>query len=201
MERMLVLGMLACSLVLNAAPPQDLRLAEIDDRLVRSEVAGLGGYPELGTREISTPLLEIPLRSWSTIHAEFASDDLRVRLERYPFHRAGDMRTSAGRRQLFGRPVIGWDPAADHQRLSRMEVVLDGMVCEVPVDQVVDVFDPRFCIGATDKPIRFVSAARSRDGWRVHVQILAGAGPEACLVTWVFEDGSYQYRVVDPFLR
>lgn len=193
--------LLLCTTFLQAAAPQDIRMLDIDDALVRSELAGLGGYPELGIREAGAPLLDIPLRSWSTMHAEFASDELRVRLERYPFHRAGDMRMSAGRRQLFGRSVIGWDPAAEHQRLARLEVVLDGSVCEVPVNDVVDVFDPRFCSGSADRPVRFVAVARSRDGWRLHVQVLAGAGAEARLVTWVFEDGNYRYRVVDPFPR
>lgn len=183
----------------RAAAPQDLRLAEVLDPLVRGEVSALGGYPELGRREGTASLVELPLRSCSPVHVEFATSDIRVRLERYPFTRAHHTRTVQGRRTLLGRPVVGWDPEAAHERLARMEVVVDGQVLEVPTEAVIDVFDPRFCTPASDRMVRFVAAARSLDGWRVHVQVLAGAGPEARLVTWVFEDGRYLFRIVDPF--
>lgn len=188
------LALVCTALALQASSsPQDLRLQDLTDPLLRLEVANTGGYPELLRPMGPTPLFELPVRSHSSGHVEFATDDLRIRLERFPTDRA-QRRYGPGR-----RPAMAGDPQSLDQRLARLEVVVDGLVLAPPLDAVIDVFDPHFCVPHHDRFIRFATAVRSADGWRILVQVLAGNGPEARLVTWVFENDRYLFRVEDPF--
>jgi hypothetical protein len=139
------------------------------------------------------------LRAWSERHVEFADAGVRVRIEAQPFHEARWVKHKADAYRFEGRPIIGWTVGAEHQRLSRMEVVLDGHVLDLPVAAFTDLFDPRLCEPGPTAPLQYATVARSTDGWRLYVLAQIGEGPEARMVTWVFEDGRYLFRVVDAF--
>jgi len=190
----------AAVLVLNSFPlhasflPQDRSLAELDDPLIRSEILELGGYQEL-VMEFTTPtLVEAPLFSHSPGHLEFRNEGLRARIEAQPFEHAGWVRRSNGRWTLEGEEVRGWSPADTHSRLSRLEVVLDGAVVDIPAEAWLDVFDAPL----RRQELMFASVMRSRDGWRTYVHLQAGDAADARMITWVIEEGAYRFRVVDP---
>jgi hypothetical protein len=176
--------------------PQDL--AGIADPLIRDEIATLGPYNETDDPYRRDTLVHLPLRSSSASHLEFAADDIRVRLEAFPFeHSSWVKKHKNGSLWLDSEPVIGWGLGEAHSRVSRAELVIDGLVCAVPASELLDVFDPRAL--ASSSPEHWCFAARSKDGYRVYLQVLAGAGEQARSVTWVFEYGEYLFRVVDPW--
>ena len=180
--------------VFALATPQDRSLSDLQDPLVHAEMLELGGYQEL-VMEFTTPTLrEVPLFSHSPSHLEFRYDGLRVRIEAQPFEHPNWVKKSNGSWILEGQHILGWSPAETHLRLSRLEVVVDGCVALVPTGSWVDVFDA---------PLRrddllFASTMRSADGRRFYVHLQAGDAADARMVTWVFEDGTFLYRVVDP---
>ena len=173
---------------------QDRSLYELEDPRIRAEVLELGGYQEL-VMEFTVPsLIEVPLFSDSPGHLEFRGEGLRVRVESQPFEHPKWVQRSHGAWMLEGQPLLGWSPAETHSRLGRLEVVVDGRVVDLPTTTWLDVFDA---------PLRrdglpFASVMRSRDGVRTYVHLQAGDSEDARMVTWVFERGSYLYRVVDP---
>ena len=186
-------------LVLNSFPlhagflPQDVSLAELDDPLIRSEIMELGGYQEL-VLEFTTPtLMEVPLFSHSPGHLEFRNEGLRVRIEAQPFEHPKWVKKSNGSWMLEGQALLGWSPGENHSRLSRLEMVIDGCVVNLPTETWVDVFDAPL----RQEDLMFASVMRSPDGRRVYVHAQAGDA-DARMVTWVVEDGAWLYRVVDP---
>ena len=199
MHRRLTSLLLALGPLVARADQHTTTLADIADSGLRQELAQVGGYPELLRLPVAAAPVELPLRHGDQQAISFASDDIRVTLLSYPFQRPQDTRMRQGARTLYGAPVLGWASGEDHTRLARLEVVWDGLVVEVPVAEVIDVFDARFCEAVRTGTVRFTTVVRSADGHRLHVQVLAGAGPEARLITWVFEEGRYVMRVVDRF--
>ena len=173
--------------------PQDRSLADLDDPLIRSEIMELGGYQEL-VMEFTTPtLVEVPLFSYSAGHLEFRNEGLRVRIEAQPFEHPKWVKKSHGAWLLEDQSVLGWSPADTHSRLSRLEVIVDGCVVNLPTETWVDVFDAPL----RREDLMFASVMRSPDCRRIYV--LAQAGDvDARMVTWVLEDGAFLYRVVDP---
>lgn len=172
---------------------QDRSLADLDDPLIRSEIMELGGYQEL-VMEFTTPtLVEVPLFSHSIGHLEFRNEGLRVRIEAQPFEHPKWVKKSRGAWVMEGQSVLGWSPADTHSRLSRLEVVIDGRVVDLPTETWVDVFDAPL----RREDLVFASVMRSPDGRRIYVHAQAG-DTEARMVTWVQEDGTFLYRVVDP---
>lgn len=189
----------AAVLLLNSLPlhasflQQDRSLDELDDPLIRSEILELGGYQEL-VMEFTTPtLVEVPLFSHSPGHLEFRNEGLRVRIEAQPFEHTKWVTKSHGEWMLEGQPLLGWSPADTHSRLSRLEVVIDGCVVDLPTEAWVDVFDAPM----RREDLLFAAVMRSPDGHRIYVHVQAGDA-EARMVTWVLEDGALLYRVVDP---
>lgn len=176
----------------------DRPLAALNDPLIRNEIAQLGPYAEMAMPASLGDLRELPLRNGSSLLAEFAGEGIRVRLEAQPFPRPEFVQRK-GRFMLEGMPIHGWTIGTQHNRMSRVELVLDGVVTEVPETAFTDLFDVRLCEDGPSGPLHFALAARSVDGWRTYVLVQAGQGKEACLVTWVFEDGKYLYRMVDTF--
>ena len=190
---------LAAALFLNSFPlhagflPQDVSLAELDDPLIRSEIMELGGYQELVMEFITPSLVEVPLFSHSPGHVEFRNEGLRVRIEAQPFEHPTWVRKSNCSWMLEGQALLGWSPAENHSRLSRLEMVIDGCVVNLPTETWVDVFDAPL----RQEDLMFASVMRSPDGRRVYVHAQAGDA-DARMVTWVVEDGALLYRVVDP---
>lgn len=187
-------------LPLFAFQQASLSLDEVRDPIVRFEIGHLGPYAEMHRPAEASTLQEVPLRSGAALYSEFAADGIRVRIEAQPF--AYPAWVKGNTRQGFRlerNPILGWSPGQEHTRLSRVELVLDGLVTEVPEAAFTDLFDPRLCEPGPIAPLRFATAARSADGWRVYVLAQIGQGDQTLLVTWVFEDGRYLYRVVDPF--
>jgi hypothetical protein len=189
----------AAVLLLNSFPlyasflPQDRSLADLDDPLIRSEIMELGGYQEL-VMEFTTPtLVEIPLFSHSPGHLEFRNDGLRVRIEAQPFEHPRWVKKAKGAWMLENQVVLGWSSAETHTRVSRLEVVVDGCVVNLPTEAWVDVFDAPL----RREDLMFASVMRSPDGRRIYVHAQAGDA-DARMVTWVLEDGAFLYRVVDP---
>lgn len=202
MSALRVLAALAfpAALPLFALQQASLPLDEVRDPIVRLEIGQLGPYPEMHRPVDASTLQEVPLRSGSALFSEFAADGIRVRLEAQPFpHPAWVKGNTHQGYRLERSPILGWSPGDGHTRLSRVELVLDGLVTEVPEAAFTDLFDPRLCEPGPTAPLRFATAARSADGWRVYILAQVGQGDQALLVTWVFEDGRYLYRVVDPF--
>ena len=190
----------AAAIALNPAPlfatlqSQDLSLTEIEDPRIRAEVLELGGYQEL-VMEFTVPsLIEVPLFSDPPGHLEFRGEGLRVRVESQPFEHPKWVQRSHGAWMLEGQPLLGWSPAETHSRLGRLEVVVDGRVVDLPTTAWLDVFDAPL----RREGLPFASVMRSRDGVRTYVHLQAGDSEDARMVTWVFERGSYLYRVVDP---
>jgi hypothetical protein len=183
----------------RSALQHTLALKDVEDAVIGSEIAQLGGYAELARPMGQAELHIVPLRSWSTTHLEFAADDLRGRIDMFPFTQERWIGGDPGHRLLEGWPVLGWDASASHARITRVELVIDGAVLAPPTDMVTDVFDPQPCGSFEGRVIPYALMARSADGWRTYIQVLAGSGADAALVTWVFEDGAYLFRVVDAF--
>lgn len=177
-----------------------LRAEDVADSTIRAEIAHLGPYPEMHLPATPSTLSEVPLRSWSPLHSEFAEEGLRVRIEAQPFLHPEQVTGDRTRGfTLEGRRAIGWTPGGAHDRISRVELVLDGAVAEVPEDAFTDLFDLQACAPGPVAPLRFATVARSTDGWRIYVLAQVGEGDQTRLVTWVFEDGRYRFRVVDTF--
>lgn len=176
---------------------QDRSWEQLDDPTLRREVAQLGGYPEAIADTGQSTLNELALRTSTAGAVEFYGGGIRVRLEAQPFEHGSWVKRSRGNTVLEGRPILGWPRSTTQReglRMSRLEVVWDGWVAQVPVQAYDDLFDPLL---QQEDGARYVLAARSADGWRLYVHAQIGEGAEARLVTWVFEDGRYLFRVID----
>lgn len=182
------------SSVLLAFQQHDLSLAAVADPTVRAEVAQLGPYPEMSGIDTVVAMNWLPERSTSAYHAELYAANVRVRIEAQPFEATMPVKRTRDGYRLEHRPIIGWEDAPYHTRMSRLEVVTDGMVCTVPVAAFSDVFD----IARNSEGNLWVQVACSTDGYRTYVLAQAGEGREAKVITWVFDDGQYRGRVVDP---
>jgi hypothetical protein len=197
----LLLGLqtsLILALTASASSQGPQSLWDITDIGLRNEIATLGPYAETDDPFMMDSLVRFPLRSSSPLHVEFASGDVRIRLEAFPFeHPAWVKKRKDGSLWLDQQTLISWGNDEQHVRLSRAEVVIDGLVCAVPAEEFLDVFDP--IAMTSDRPEHWCIAARSKDGYRMYLQVLAGSGKHARSVTWVFEDGEYLFRVVDPW--
>jgi hypothetical protein len=180
---------------LLALPQQDRSLATIGDAQIQQELQELGLYPELVERLPASSLQDIPFRSSSPQHVEFFGDGIRLRIETHLFDHASWVQRKRTGFFLEHAPVVGWTPGDQHSRLSRVELIMDGTVVELPLDAFTDLFDLPLC--SADGSVRFARVCRSRDGWRTYVHVQAGEDEHIALVTWVFEDGRYLYRVVD----
>lgn len=179
--------------LLATLQPQDRSLADLEDHIVRAELAQFGSYQELRMELVEVDLHNVPLRSSTPFQLEFADDAVRVRIEAYAFDHAPWVKKSHGSYTLDGAPILGWTIGEEHSRLGRVEVVVDGAVVELPANTFTDVFDaPLYRNDAL-----FAAVLRSRDGWRTYVHLQAGEGPQARLVTWVIDDGEFLCRVVD----
>lgn len=173
-------------------------LLSVPDVSLREEIARLGPYAESDEPLLNDSMDHTPLRSFSTAHLEFATADVRVRVEAFPFERGSWVKVRRdGRAWLEDHPLCTWGNEQEHLRLGRVEVVVDGSVCTVPAKDVLDVFDPVAL--RADRPEHWCLVARSKDGYRLYVQVLAGAGAQARVITWTFENGRYLFRVVDPY--
>lgn len=191
---------LGAAFLASALPPcsaarlaQDRSLYTLDDELMRAEIAQLGGYQEVleaFTENTLVPLLVVGSDEHSLT---FRSPDQRVAIETYPFNNVADVVRKRQQWSLEGRPAIGWSLADEHNRLARVEVVQEGTVLNVPTAAVTDVFD----LPLRRDGLPYCTVHRSRDGWRTYVHAQAGDGPTARMVTWVFENGHYLFRVVD----
>lgn len=186
--------LLSTRLTASAAQQHDLWLEVIQDITLRSELAQLGPYPETSGLDTVVLMNRLPLRSASALHVELFGSGLRVRLEVQPFVAGREIeRTRSGYR--FDRePILGWEPGAYHTRVSRVELVSDGIVCQVPTTAFMDLFD----MGLDADGHLWAQAARSADGYRSYVLVQVGEGHNARAITWVFDDGRYLFRVVDP---
>lgn len=174
-------------------------LVDLKDTLLARELSQVGGYPEMARPLGFHDVEAAPIFSWGPGHTQFRTEDLRVRIECQPFEPSADIRWKKDHALLDGVPMIGWWTDAAHMRLSKVEVVVDGLVLSPPVESTIDVFAPRPCEAYGNRVLQFSSVARSRDGYRIYVQVLAGQGEQARLVTWVFEEGHYLCRVIDRF--
>jgi hypothetical protein len=164
---------IAAALLASATVPsggavlqQQLTLAEVHDSLLHAEIAALGAYPELEGVLPMVELNEVPLRSCSTTSAELEGEDVRVEL-------------SSGREGLAMRVVVdGTALAFSDEGLARLRTV-------------------GFCgwDSGLQRVLPYCGAHRSRDGARVYVFLIAGEGRRQRLVTWIFEDGRYLFRV------
>lgn len=178
-----------------AVQPQESTWWDLDDPLVRAEVHELGLYPELVEEFPANTLQQLPLRSCSEGHVDFFDGSVRVRIESQVFDHPAWVQSSASGARLEKAPILGWTPNGSHRRLSRLEVVIDGLNIPIPLEAYHDLFDALLC--SDDATVRYAQAARSNDGWRIYVHAQVGEGRNAVLVTWLFEDGHYRYRVVD----
>jgi hypothetical protein len=189
---------LILTLTASASSQGPQSLWDLTDIGLRNEIATLGPYLETDDPFLRDSLVHLPLRSSSPLHIEFAAADVRVRLEAFPYeHSAWVKKRKDGSLWLEQRPVISWGNDEQHMRLSRAEIVVDGIIRAVPSSEFLDVFDP---IATTSEyPEHWCTVARSKDGSRLYLQVLAGAGSHARCITWVFEHGEYLFRVVDPW--
>lgn len=188
--------LLLCSITLSAAiQDPDRSLSEVDDLTIRAEIAGTGPYQEMIAEDHAELLQSIPLRSWSPVHVEFRGEGLRVRLEAQGFDDLRGVKVRNGTALLDRSPILGWSTGEDHVRMSRMEVVMDGMVVPVPVTAFIDLFDTP--LSREDGRVVLAAAWRSKDGWRTYVQAQVGDDAHPLIVTWVLEDGRYLQRIVD----
>jgi hypothetical protein len=112
-------------------------------------------------------LNEVPLRSCSGFHAILEGADVRVELHSSEAH--GPLLT----------------------------VVVDDSTLTVPEEGLTGLRTDRFCgwDEHLQRTLPYCSAARSGDGSRVYVHLIAGLGRKQHLVTWVFEEGRYLFRV------
>ena len=181
------------SVALSARLPQDLSLMELGDTRIRSELMSLGGYQELGRSFAEPNIREIPVSVATEGLVEYRSEGLRARIEAQPFEHADRVEESQGNWRLDGQVLVGWSSGASHARLSRVEVVLDGAVVDLPTEAYTDVFDAPLLRDG----LPYVLAARSQDGARTYLHLQAGEGTDARLITWVVQNGRYLFRVVD----
>jgi ribosomal protein S8E len=188
--------LLLCSISLHATTQgPDLALSDVQDLTIRAEIAGTGPYQERSEEDHDMLLVAVPLTSWSPGHVEFRGEGLRVRLEAQPFDDVRGVKLRNGNAELDRAPIIGWCNDDQHTRLSRMEVVMDGSVVQVPVSAFTDLFD--LPLTREHGGVQLCAAWRSRDGWRTYVQAQVGDDAHALIVTWVMEDGRYLQRIVD----
>lgn len=189
-------ALLLCSITLHATTQvPDRALSDVQDVTIREEIAGTGPYQEISQEDHKELLVAVPLRSLSPRHLEFWGEGLRVRLEAQPFEDVGGVELRNGSAQLDGAPILGWSTDEQHTRLSRMEVVMDGMVVPIPVDAFTDLFDAP--LSRKNGRVVLAAAWRSMDGWRTYVQAQVGDEAHPLIVTWVVEDGRYLQRIVD----
>jgi hypothetical protein len=150
-------------------------LADVDDPLLHAEIAMQGLYPEMEGSFGDAALIEVPLRSCSSTHAEFHADGVFVRLEAQ--HR----------------------PGAAHTELYRLRILQDDSLLQIPNTEMSGLRDPRLC--GFDEGLRrilpYCSVSRSADGYRLYIHLQFGEGRETRVVTWVFDDGRYLFRVED----
>lgn len=150
-------------------------LADVADPLLHAEIAMQGLYPELVGDFGTAQLAEVPLRSCSALHAEFATEGLLVRLEA--------QRTSG----------------SVHTELIDLRILVDDSLLTIPNDARTGLQDPRFC--GFDEGLQRIlptcSVSRSADGYRLYIHLQFGEGRETRVVTWVFDDGRYLFRVED----
>lgn len=189
-------ALLLCSITIHATTQApDLALSDVQDLTIREEIAGTGPYQEMSSDDHHAMLVEIPVRSLSPGHVEFWGDGLRVRLEAQPFEDVGGVQLRNGGAQLDRQSILGWSIGDEHVRLSRLEVVMDGMVVPIPVQAFTDLFDAP--LSRENGRVVLAAAWRSKDGWRTYVQAQVGDHAHPLIVTWVMEDGRYLQRVVD----
>ena len=191
-----VLALLLPFFILHAAPlQQDLSLATLNDPLIQQEIQELGLYPELMEEFPGSTLNYLAIRSSEGNRLEFCDNGIRIRIETQQFEHAKWVKPTTTGFRLEQERILGWTPSEEHNRLSRLELVMDGSVVDLPMNAYTDIFDAPLFTG--DGTLMFATAARSRDGWRTYVHLQAGSGRHTQLVTWVFDDGRYLYRVVD----
>jgi hypothetical protein len=150
-------------------------LADVADPLLHAEIAMQGLYPEMEGSFGEAALIEVPLRSCSSRHAEFSDQGLLVRIE--------------------ARSVTG----AAHPELYSLRILLDDSLLQIPNADLNGLRDPRFC-GFDDglqRILPYCSVSRSADGYRLYIHLQFGEGRETRVVTWVFDDGNYLFRVED----
>ncbi len=148
-----------------------ITLAEVDDPLLHAEIAQLGLYPEIEGGFSEAVLLNVPLRSCSSVHAELGGEGVTVR--------------------FTARPNV------THVELATLQVIQDDSLLFIPKDAYVGLRDPRFC-GFDDGlqlMLPYCNASRSADGFRTYVHLQLGEGRRTRLVTWVFDDGRYLFRL------
>jgi hypothetical protein len=150
-------------------------LDEVDDPQLHAEIAMQGLYPEREGSFGEAALIDIPLRSCSNNHAEFSAEGLFVRIE------AGSM------------------PGEAHTELSGLWIVLDDSLLHVPNTELAGLHNLRFCgfDESLQRILPYCSVSRSADGYRIYVHTQFGTGRETRVVTWVFDDGRYLFRVED----
>ncbi len=188
--------LLLSSITLHAAiQGPDRSLMEVQDLTIRAEIAGTGPYQEMSSDDHQALLVDIPIRSWSPRHVEFWGEGLRVRLEAQPFEDVSGVKIRNGNAQLDRQPILGWSTGDEHARMSRLEVVMDGLVVPIPVQAFTDLFDTP--LSRESGRVVLAAAWRSKDGWRTYVQAQVGDDAHPLIVTWVLEDGRYVQRIVD----
>lgn len=151
----------------RASLQQQLTLADVHDSLLHAEIAALGAYPELEGLLPDVHLNEVALRSCSGPFAVLEGADVRVELR-----------------------------STDTHGLL-LAVVVDDSALAIPAACVSGLRAERFC-GRDDglqRILPYCSAARSADGSRVYVHVMTGEGRKQRLITWVFEEGRYLFRV------
>lgn len=157
--------------ILASLQQAPITLAEVDDPLLHAEIAQLGLYPEIEGGFGEAVILDVPLRSCSPFHADLGNDGLTVR--------------------FTARPNVA------HVELATLQVMQDDSMLFIPKDAYVGLEDPRFC-GYDDGlqlMLPYCSASRSADGFRTYVHLQLGEGRRTRLVTWVFDDGQYLFRL------
>lgn len=150
----------------HAALQQQITLADVHDSLLHAEIAALGAYPELEGVLPVVELNEVPLRSCSSTEAELESEEVHVELRSGP------------------------------QGLA-LRVVVDGTRLAFIDEGLAQLRTEAFCgwDAGLQRVLPYCGAYRSQDGDRVYVFLIAGEGRKQRLVTWVFEDGRYLFRV------
>ncbi|MCC7502527.1 MAG: hypothetical protein IT229_08350 [Flavobacteriales bacterium] len=150
---------------------EPITLADVADPLLHAEIAQLGLYPEIEGGFSDAVLLDVPLRSCSPLHAELGSDGVSVR---------------------FTASI-----KASHPELVTFQVIQDDSMLVIPRDAYAGLADPQFC--GFDEGLQLIlpycSASRSADGFRTYVHLQLGEGRRTRLVTWVFDDGRYLFRL------
>jgi hypothetical protein len=78
-------------------------------------------------------------------------------------------------------------------------VLWDDSLLLIPAADLAGLRDPRFCSfdDGLQRILPYCSVSRSTDGYRLYVHLQLGEGRETRVVTWVFDDGHYLFRVED----